>query len=220
MNWTEQIDGYCERVDFTYWAEPVNAVTNAAFLIAALWMAWRLRGSGLPLGWAMVVVLAVIGVGSYLFHTHATVWAVTADVVPIVIFVLLYVFAANLHFWRWPLWLSLLGTAAFIPYAAATIPVFDALGFLGSSASYGPVPLLIAIYAFALRNRHPETARGLAIGVAILCLSLTFRTIDEPLCPSFPMGTHFLWHCLNGLMLGWMIEVYRRHMVAEHAAQG
>ena len=35
MDLTQQFDGYCERVDLTYWAEPVNAITNAAFLIAA-----------------------------------------------------------------------------------------------------------------------------------------------------------------------------------------
>jgi hypothetical protein len=34
------------------------------------------------------------------------------------------------------------------------------------------------------------------------------------------MGTHFLWHILNGLMLGWMIEVYRRHMLAVPRARG
>ena len=28
------IDAYCERTDPSYWSEPVNAVTNAAFLIA------------------------------------------------------------------------------------------------------------------------------------------------------------------------------------------
>jgi hypothetical protein len=30
----------------------------------------------------------------------------------------------------------------------------------------------------------------------------------------FPLGTHFGWHLLNAVMLGWMIEVYRRHMLA------
>jgi len=29
-----------------------------------------------------------------------------------------------------------------------------------------------------------------------------------------PMGTHFLWHLLNAAMLGWMIEVYARHIRA------
>ncbi|MDJ0825101.1 MAG: ceramidase domain-containing protein [Rhodobacter sp.] len=214
MEWTRYIDGYCERSDPSYWAEPINAVTNAAFLVAALVMWWRTRGAGLPLATALVVILALIGVGSYLFHTHATVWAVVLDVTPIGLFILLYLFAANLHYWRWPLWAAALGTAAFIPYAAALIPLFAALPFFEISAGYWPVPLLIAGYAVALRRRAPATARGLGIGAAILVLSLTFRSLDEPLCGALPLGTHFLWHILNGVMLGWMIEVYRRHMVA------
>ena len=35
MEWFEAVDGYCERVDAAFWSEPINAVTNAAFLIAA-----------------------------------------------------------------------------------------------------------------------------------------------------------------------------------------
>ena len=75
MDWTRAIDGYCERTDPSFWAEPVIAVTNVAFLIAA-WIMWRrVRGQGLPLAVWMVVILAAIGVGSYLFHTYAQVWA-------------------------------------------------------------------------------------------------------------------------------------------------
>ena len=60
MEWTRQIDGYCERVDPSYWAEPVNAVTNAAFLIAAFVMWRRTRGARLPLANALVIVLVTI----------------------------------------------------------------------------------------------------------------------------------------------------------------
>jgi len=219
MDWTRYIDGYCERTDPGYWSEPVNAVTNAAFLIAALVMWWRTRGLGLPLATTLVVILAAIGIGSYLFHTHATVWASTADVVPIGIFILVYVYAANRDYWRWPVWGAALGTAAFIPYAIVLTPAFSALPFFEISAFYWPVPLLIAAYAVVLRRRAPETARGLAIGAAILVVSLTFRSLDEVLCAQIPLGTHFMWHILNGLMLGWMIEVYRRHMLASRAKQ-
>jgi hypothetical protein len=72
------------------------------------------------------------------------------------------------------------------------------------------VPLLILLYAGVLRNRLPEFASGLALGAVVLVISLAFRTIDAPLCAGWPLGTHFLWHLLNGAMLGWMIEVYRR----------
>ncbi len=209
MEWTRYIDGYCERTDPSYWAEPVNAVTNAAFVIAALIM-WR-RGAGLPLARALAVVLGAIGIGSYLFHTHAQVWSAIADVVPIVVFILLYLFVANRIYWRMPLWLALLGTAAFIPYAAAITPAFAALPFFTVSSFYWPVPLLILIYAYLLRARMPATARGLAIGAGILILSLIARSVDEMWCTAIPLGTHFLWHILNGVMLGWMIEVYIRH---------
>ena len=55
------------------------------------------------------------------------------------------------------------------------------------------------------------TARGLTIGAGLLVASLAFRTLDAPLCDRLPHGTHFLWHMLNAVMLGWMIEVYCRH---------
>jgi hypothetical protein len=212
MMWTDQIDGYCERVDFTYWSEPVNAVTNGAFVIAAVIM-WR-RTAGMPLARLLAVILFAIGIGSYLFHTEATRWAAVADTTPIGLFILTYIFAMNRDVWRWPLWVAAVGTLAFIPYAIALTPLFAALPFFAISAFYWPVPLLILIYAVLLRRRYPATARGLVIGAGILILSLTFRSLDESLCPAFPLGTHFMWHILNGIMLGWMIEVYRRHLLA------
>lgn len=214
MEWSRSIDGYCERLTPDYWAEPINAVTNLAFLVAAGIMAWRLRGARLPLAWAMVGVLGLIGVGSFLFHTHGQVWSALADVVPIGVFVLLYIYAANRAFWGMRLWPALAATALFLPFAALTLPLFRLVPGLGSSAAYAPVPLLILLYAIALCHRLPEVARGLAIGAALLCLSLLARSLDMPLCTTLPTGTHFLWHILNAVMLGWMIETYRRHMCA------
>jgi hypothetical protein len=93
MGWLEAVDGYCERLGPGYWAEPVNAATNAAFVLAAL-LVWR-RTAGLPLARAMAGVLAAIGVGSYLFHTHANRLTGLMDVTPILAFILLYTFAAS-----------------------------------------------------------------------------------------------------------------------------
>jgi hypothetical protein len=206
------IDGYCERTDPSYWAEPVNAVTNAAFLIAA-WIMWRrVKGQGLPLALALVVILAAIGVGSYLFHTYAQAWAAMADVIPIVLFILVYVFAATRDFLGMGTAVSLGVTVLFVPYAAAMTLLFELLPFFGISSFYWPVPVLILVYAMLLAFRHPVTARGLTIGAVVLIVSLVFRSLDETLCASVPVGTHFMWHVLNGIMLGWMIEVYRRHM--------
>ena len=218
MEFLRAIDAYCERMDAGFWAEPVNAVTNLAFIVAAIVM-WR-RTSGLVLARALCVVLAAIGLGSFLFHTFAQVWAAIADVAPIVLFILLYLFAMNLHAIGMRLRIAVLATLLFFPYAALLVPVFSLMPGLGSSAGYAPVPLLIILYAAYFRGRDPELARGLLLGALILCLSLAFRTVDLPFCTALPLGTHFMWHLLNGLMLGWMIEVYRRSRLGKPSAAG
>ena len=211
MDWTRAIDTYCERTDPTYWSEPVNALTNLAFLVAAFVM-WR-RTSGLLAGRILSGILFAIGVGSWLFHTHATAWAATADTTPIMVFTMAYIFLANRDFWRWPAWAAVLGSAAYIPYTMALTPVFEALPFFTISSFYWPLPALIFAYAILLRGRAPELSRNLAIGASILCVSLVARSLDQPLCAALPVGTHFLWHILNAVMLGWMIETWRRHVV-------
>lgn len=215
MEWSRSVDGYCERLDAAYWSEPINALSNAAFLVAAVFMWTRCRG--MPMARALCVVLGAIGIGSYAFHTHATLWAMLADVAPIGVFILLYIHAANRHFWGLSPLPALAATALFLPYAALLAPVFQRLPFFEISAAYWPVPLLIALYAVALRRRVPRVARRLAIGAGLLTASLVFRSLDMIVCPSFPLGTHFLWHLFNGAMLGWMIEVLRRHLAPERA---
>ena len=212
----DPIDAHCERTSAAYWAEPVNALTNLAFLLAA-WVMWR-RTAGLPLGRAMCGVLAAIGVGSWLFHTHADGLTAALDAGPILIFILLYLHVATR---------DLLGLRGLVPLGAVLlfIPYAIALGsalvpLLGSSGAYAPIPVLNLAYAAALWHHAPATAPGMALGAAILIVSLTFRTLDGPVCDTFPIGTHFLWHVLNGLMPGWMIEVYRRHMLAVGQARG
>ncbi|NDV02463.1 ceramidase domain-containing protein [Pseudoroseicyclus tamaricis] len=206
MNWSEQIDIYCERLGPGFWAEPLNAVTNAAFLAAAL-LLWP-RSRGHRPAELLCAILFVISIGSFLFHTFATQWASLADTAPIGIFILVYLFLVHRQFLGLPLWGALLATAGFAPYAAIMVPVLDRLPFFAISDFYWTVPLLLFVYALALRRRMPHVARGLAIGGAILSLSITIRSLDMALCPAWPVGTHFLWHALNALMLGWMIHVW------------
>jgi len=212
MDLTRSLDIYCERLGPGYWAEPLNAVTNAAFLIAAVVM-WR-RTAGLPLGRLLSAILAAIGVGSYLWHTHGQVWAVILDSGSIAVFSLVFLFAANRDFLGLRPLAALGLTLLYFPYTALTGAVFGALPFFAISAEYWGLPLLMAVYAVVLRRSHPATAKGLWAAAALLCLSLTFRSLDTPLCPLLPVGTHFLWHLLNGLLLGGMIELYRRHVLA------
>lgn len=216
MEWFEQIDDYCERADFTYWSEPLNALTNAVFIIAAV-IFWR-RSAGVTMARALSAILFVIGIGSYLFHTHATIWASTLDVIPIGIFILTYLFVVNRDMVPMGGWMAAFATALFIPYAAALVPVLNQIPFIAISNFYWTVPILLLLYAAFLRRRA-GIAQGFLIGATLLCLSIIIRSVDEILCDIIPIGTHFIWHILNGVMLGWMIHVYTRHMLAT-APQG
>ena len=211
MNWFDQIDGYCERTDFTYWSEPLNATTNLAFIVAAL-ILWQ-RSAGVPMARVLCGILFAIGVGSFLFHTHATIWASLADVLPIGIFILVYLFVVNRDMVPMGHWYAVFATALFIPYAAVLVPILNQFPFIRISNFYWTVPILLGIYALILRHK-PGIAQGFLLGAALLCLSITIRSLDEILCDAIPIGTHFMWHVLNGVMLGWMIHVYTRHMLA------
>ena len=96
------MDAYCEGTGPDDWSEPINAMTNLAFLIAALVLWPRLRGPEMAMGRALAAVLFVIGVGSRLFHTHANRLTGLMDVLPILGFILLYVFAATRDYWAEP----------------------------------------------------------------------------------------------------------------------
>ncbi len=205
MDWLAQVDGYCERLGPGVWAEPVNAVTNLVFVLAGLGMFARCRGHAM--GQAMAAVLVVIGIGSGLFHTFANRLTGLADVLPILGFILLYIYAATRDFLGARPWLAALAAAGFVPFAAATAPLFAMVPVLGVSAGYWPVVAMIMIYAGLLRG---TVGRRLAIGAAILTVSLVARSLDGVICAAVPLGTHFLWHLLNALMLAWMIEVWRR----------
>ena len=110
--WSTPIDLYCERLDPSFWAEPVNAITNAAFFVAA-WAAfrlWRRKGCGDLAILALILVAVAVGLGSFAFHTLATRGAMLLDVVPIGIFMYGYVLLALRRYLAlsWPLSLALL----------------------------------------------------------------------------------------------------------------
>ena len=215
MDLSKPIDIYCERLDIGIWAEPINAVTNVAFILAAIFMWFRCKN--LVEGKILSFLLFSIGCGSFLFHTFAQTWAAMLDVTAILIFILSYLFVANRRFLAWSKMVSLIGVILFFPYHLLLTSILSNIQVFGSSVQYIPVAILIFIYSGLLRKSEPNLSRGLFIGASILCLSIIFRTIDEPFCSIFSIGTHFVWHILNAIMLSWMIEILRRHMLAGYS---
>ena len=215
MDLSKPIDIYCERLDIGIWADPINAVTNVAFILAAIFM-W-LRCKNMVEGRILSFILFSIGCGSFVHHTFAQTWAAILDVTAILIFILTYIFVANRRFLALSKMVSVIGVILFFRYQLILASILSNIQFFGSSVQYISVAILIFIYSGLLRKSEPNLSRGLLIGATILCLSIVFRIIDEPLCSILSVGTHFVWHILNAIMLSWMIEILRRHMLAGYS---
>lgn len=218
--WSDPVLGvYCERLDASFWAEPANAATNAAFIVAAAVAARRHRADRPAL--VLAALVAVIGVGSFLFHTFATRWALLADVAPIQLFIAVY-FCLVLRrivglgaFW------AVVGTSAFIA-AAAALPTLAPAGALRGSLGYaGALLALIGMGSALSPAKEPwrrSAGRGLLAAAALFAASLAFRTLDGAACAYSPVGTHPLWHVLNACVLLALIELFGRARLAKVAA--
>ncbi len=197
-----QIDIYCERLAPGLWAEPLNLVTNLAFVLAGLMLIVVLRRQDAvvredPVMIGLTLLVVIIGIGSSLWHSFAVVWAGLADVTPIAIFILLYMYLALKRFAAFPLWACLLGVAVVLALVTVMPAVF---GF--SVSTYGvALAAMLGIGGFLhLARRHPAGLPIFTTGV-IFAVSLSFRTADLPLCDRFSIGTHFVWHLMNAVVL-------------------
>ena len=214
MDWTASVDIYCERTHHGFWAEPLNALSNAAFFIAAFWAAFeaRKRRLGNVSIWLLIVLTLCIGTGSFLFHTFATRWSGLADTLPIVLFILAYAVTA----------LALIGQATPLRvsgYMVFMIAFFVVTGYgiaqldlrLNGSDGYLPAVLaMIGISALTALRRHPATPWFVA-ATLIFMLSLTFRTLDMALCDHWPYGVHIFWHLLNGTVIALLLQALIRN---------
>lgn len=223
MNWTSQIFMYCERgLNPAFWAEPLNAASNAAFLLAGLggMVLWaRLPDRTSRMAELLLALLVVaISIGSFLFHTLATRWSAIADTAPIGFFMVAYVVYAVRRFAGAPLWLVSLGTALFVAtlYGAGSVRCAGGPCLNGSVGYMPAFGALVVVGAVLIAQGHPAAA-NLFAGAGLFAASLTMRTIDRTVCaativPGFgPVGTHFLWHAGNGLLLYLLVRAAILH---------
>jgi len=225
MTFGERVFHYCERgTNEAMLAEPANALSNVAILLAAL------------AGFAMVLrqppeerdadqfllptLVLFIGLGSLAFHVYATRAAELADVVPISVFMLVYLgFALNRFLGIPPAWTVLLviGFTAVIAITGQVKCGEGVVAFFGPDADgvkpclngsvvYLPALAALVIVGLSLSERGHKAAPWLLWAAAIFAVSITLRSLDFALCDKLvfegrKIGTHAAWHVLNALML-------------------
>jgi hypothetical protein len=225
MNFSEHVFRYCERgANEALLAEPINVISNLSFLFAALiglqLLLWRPREERSADHYLLVFLVLAIGFGSLAFHLFATEGTELLDVVPIGLFMLVYLGFALNRFLGVPVGLSVLLVIGFTAIMAMTgqVQCWDggvglpgpeiqgAKPCLNGSVFYLPALIALIVVGLLAEERGHRAAPYLLWAAAILAVSITLRSLDFALCDRVliegrKVGTHFAWHVLNGLAL-------------------
>lgn len=201
------LDSYCERAgDPSIWAEPLNAATNLFFI----WFAFKsfqlirkmpdtsFRRTGDI--WALTFAMFTIGIGSGLWHTYARQWSVMADVIPIGIFINLYIFSLFMRLAGFRFWQAGLAWAMFQGLSIAA-ELYLPRDFLNGSVMYLPTLMVLGAAVGWLKWCERDSWNELGFIALMFVGSLIFRTMDLSVCDTFPVGTHFVWHMVNAVVL-------------------
>ena len=157
--------------------------------------------------------VVAIGIDSALFHTFANELTKWADILPIAGFTLAYTLLNLCRFMamRWekaiPIFITFYAAAGLITWL---VPDWLRAALNGSTGYLPPFLALLVFGAIVLAGGSRAGWYNIA-AACIFVVSVTFRSIDLQVCDAFPLGTHFLWHSLNGLMLSVLLAATARH---------
>lgn len=202
----EYIDKYCERVSPGMWGEPLNIISNVAFLLAALLLLKYFKknyiGEYLK-HWDIAVLITLlffITIGSTLWHILAIRWALYTDVIPILVFVNLFFLSCfvrilNLSTIKVILFFSIYQLFSFV--IKTQYPIHT----LNGSIFYLPILISLAVITIVLYRQKSHLGQYYLTAFLIFTIALSLRTVDISQCEMFPAGTHFLWHIFISVML-------------------
>jgi hypothetical protein len=215
------LDGYCERAgDAGAWGEPVNLITNLFFMVAAVAVAKALRQNP-AMGrrtdiWLLAALMFIIGLGSGAWHLMPTQQTMLMDVVPIGLFINLYIISALRRLFSLS-WLRVGGWWLAYTVAGVAAQKFIPPDTLNGTIMYVPTYLTLAIMTVTVWGRDRQVGEALLCALVIWTISLIFRTIDMTVCASLVFGTHFLWHTLNAWVLWKLTMVLVGHVSGKQA---
>lgn len=160
----------------------------------------------------MIGLDVLVGVGSILWHTYPNDITLIVDVVPIVLFIMWYVWL----YARRVMAVGPLFAALFVfLFVSTTYLTLQYASLLHGAPVYTPglvVVFLVGLYHLATQKPAKLT---LIAAAGVYLIALFFRTIDNEVCPVWPLGTHFIWHSLigfvtyiaaRGLILAWRLK--------------
>jgi hypothetical protein len=201
---------YCERTTDGILSEPLNSLTNLAFIIISFLIFKKFREEKFSIIFS--VLIFSIGVSSLLFHSVPNRITGTMDMFFILIFILMYLFSINNFIFKHSKITSLLFSlfAPILYYYLGNI-LKQNVPFLGDSSFYIIILLHLYIIYFYTFFKAIQSRLYLMIANLIFTLSILFRALDIYACEFNLYGTHFVWHVLNSFVLFMLIMFFYKN---------
>ena len=185
---------YCERTNLEAFGEPLNAISNIAFILCGIILIFR-KGMILnPLPYSVIF----IGISSFLFHYLPNKIFSTLDIFSILLFVIMYNVMLTRNILNYSVNYTILSSVTLLIISFFT-GVFLFKTIIGTSGFYIGL-LLYMIYIFYYVKNF-QNVKYFLCAIAIFFVSIIFRSIDPYLCNSIFFGTHFIWHILNSVVI-------------------
>lgn len=191
--YSQSVINYCERAGEGIFSEPINLFTNI-FLVAASFFAFKLLKEQNLLQKkyvALSALIGLIGVGSGLWHSLRSPLTHALDFVPIYTFFILYLYILFNLLTKNRL-VALSSTIMYILAQVLLSAYFPQL-LNGSIRHIFNLGLVVGVL-FWLKNKYQKVNYPLLTLFFTYATGVLFRSIDNVVCQSFPLGTHFVWH--------------------------
>jgi len=198
-NPTERVGYYGGRIAYGLWGEPLNVASDLCFIIIIILFFVKLRKNGFSDKPALILVIlgGLMGFGSAIFHSHPTKVTLQIDLLPITIFGLAFIAFSTRRFFNQSYKISTL-----IPFAFFLLTLgFEKITNKFQIPGLNHIPSILALIIIGvllLKNRlYKRVGKAFMVAAGSYILGLFFRYLDFYVYPTFPLGTHFLWHAFT-----------------------
>jgi len=215
--------GVCERHSDSLIGEPLNTLSNGFFIIVAI-LIYRyyhrhpdLRGKWIWDIHALTFLTFTIGVCSTIFHMHPTPTTELMDIIPIVMFIMLFFTSIIIRIGKTNTFQTIICLMAFVGSTHILVSQFpdalnDSIGYLSTMTAL----VVIAIYLNMLRR---PSSHQFLLAALLGVVSLFFRATDNAICELVPTGSHFLWHSCNAAVIYILMKQVIRNVNREARLQ-
>ena len=189
---------YCERTNFDAFGEPLNAISNLAFILCGLILIFRKKMKLSPLPYAVIF----IGISSFLFHYIPTKIFSALDIFSIILFVIIYNTILTKRILNYSNKYSIISSVLLL-LISYLVGILFFQTIIGSSSFYLGLLIYMVFISFLLKKSPNK--KFFLFAIVLFIISIIFRSIDIYLCNFILFGTHFIWHIMNSLVTYFLI---------------